>query len=127
MKFKHFERTTDNTKTNVGITPGYQLYGDSMEDIDIKLTIDSDGSISVEVVGPLIDFSGRDCTQEINDDIRSIPIHWENGYEYIDYFDVVTKQPLILVADKPSDTFNALNSKKNIDNINNFGKALKNI
>lgn len=126
MKFKHFERI-DNTKTNIGITPGYQLYGDSMEDIDIKLTVNSDGSISVEAVGPLIDFSGHDCTQEINDDIKLIPINWENGYEYIDYFDVVDKQPLILVADKPSDTFKALNSKKNIDNINNFKKALKNI
>lgn len=127
MKFKHFERISDNTTKAVAITPGYQLYGEDMDDIDIKLTIDSNGDIQTEVVGPIIDFVGHDCTSELNDTIKSIPINWENGYEYIDYFDIVTKEKLELIGDWPSDTFKALNSQKNIDNINNFKKALKNI
>jgi len=121
INFLYFERQ-DGTQTNCAKIPGYQLFGDQMDDVDFKLTI-TDGKMSIESLNT-IDFFGNSCDQEINDDIKNIHIDWDGGYEFLDYSDLTDDSKLKLVADRSSNVSNILNSKQNITNLNRVRKLI---
>ncbi len=123
MNFLYFKKEDGSTTTEAKVL-GYQIFGEEMDDIDFKLTI-KNNKIQIESYNN-IDCFGKNCDNEINEDIANSPVNWENGYEFIDYIDLIDESPLLLVSDESSLTFKLVSSQRNINNINNIKKTLKN-
>lgn len=120
MNFLHFEKT-DGSKLNSAKIPGYQLFGETFDDIDFKLTI-IDGKIKVDLIVDPYFTQGE--IDDINEFIKSEKIDWNAGYEFVDYYDLNTGEDLYLIADKNSDVFNIVNSNKNLSLVDNMLKKL---
>ena len=120
MNFLHFEKT-DGSKLSSAKIPGYQLFGETFDDIDFKLTI-IDGKIKVDLIVDPYFTQGE--IDDINEFIKSEKIDWNAGYEFVDYYDLNTGEDLYLIADKNSDVFNIVNSNKNLSLVDNMLKKL---
>jgi len=120
MNFLHFEKA-DGTKLNSAKIPGYQLFGESFDDINFKLTI-IEGKIKVDLI--VYPYFTQDEIDDINDFIKTQKINWNAGYEFLDYYDLNTDEDLCLIADKNSGVFNIVNSNKNLSLVDNMLKKL---
>lgn len=120
MNFLHFEKA-DGSKLNSAKIPGYQLFGETFDDIDFKLTIIG-GKIKVDLIVDPYFTQGE--IDDINEFIKSEKIDWNAGYEFVDYYDLNTGEDLYLIADKNSDVFNIVNSNKNLSLVDNMLKKL---
>ena len=125
MKFKHFERKNGTTTDTAKIEAASDIFGDDaaigydLECTPLRLTI-KDGEIKI---------SSYNNVATENDSIKELlsidKVHWENGFEFIDYFDD-NGEPVTLVADKNSDVFNAVTGAQNMANLKNIENVLKN-
>jgi hypothetical protein len=112
MKFLHFKRQ-DGTKVNSAKIPGFQLYGEHYDDIDFKLTIINE-KIKIELI--VDSYMTQDEIDDINEDIKHNKINWDNGYEFVDYYDLLDGSSVMLIADSNSSVFNSVTSQKNLLN-----------
>ena len=127
MTFLHFKN--GNKTTLSAIVEGYELLGDEYDGLQLKLTI-LNNKIELELNNSndyLIINGGylnQDDLEKLKTFIKNQKINWDNGYEFIDYFDLDGSQ-LELVASRQSTTFDLITSSQNIKNITKINKILK--
>ena len=121
ISFSHFLKS-DGTKTNRAKIDAYQLGSEDFDGIELELNI-VDGKINIDVFNKQ-DFSPSEI-KEILKYLKSVD--WDNGYEFIDYFDINDSSEMNLIANKPSNISDILSSQQNKNNLNNMLNILKNV
>lgn len=118
--FSHFLKSDGITKINKAKIDAFQLGSEEFDGIELQLTI-VDGKIIVDILNK--EYFDSDQIKWIKKEFKNID--WEDGYDFIDYYNIEDESKMRLVANKPSDMFDTLTSKQNISNLNNIYNVLK--
>jgi hypothetical protein len=115
IKFSHFEDSNDLKTNSIDIYLGNLNINEWLDDVEVTMEI-VDGEIKFTILNQ--QYYDKEELKDIYDELKKI--NWDNGYDFFDFIDINTNINYILIADRPSETFDAINSSKNINNINNF-------
>jgi len=121
LKLSHFEDENGNKVNSVDVYLGNLNINEWLDDVEVKMEI-VNGDIKFTVLNQ--HYYDKEELKGIYDELDHI--NWDNGYDFFEFFDINTNVGYILIADRPSEMSNVINSSKNMNNINNFMNNLKN-
>lgn len=117
MKFLYFEDEEGNKVQSVSIYAGSLCTGLLDDDMSIKLSI-VDGKIIFELLEDFYKDDESNILKFLN------TIEWDNGYEFIDFYDITNNKSYLLFADTNSNVYDSIYSEQNLDNINKIKDVL---
>lgn len=116
IKFSHFEDVETKEKTNsVSIYLGNLNMNPWLDDVEVEMSI-LNGDVVFDILNQ--QYYTKEELKDIKMELKYI--NWDNGYEFFDFSDINSNRSYILIGDRNSNTFNMINSPKNLKNINNI-------
>ena len=104
LKFLHFLRE-DGLRTNSIITyAGFLSAPEEMEDVELKLTINDNGDMEIEVENK--HYYSEEELKQLEEQIKLI--NWDNGYEFINFVNLLgieTEPVYQLIGNRPSNLY----------------------
>lgn len=122
LKFKHFEDQSGNKVNKIQIYCGNLNINEWLDDVELEMEI-VDGDVKFDILNK--HYYEKEELKQIQEELENI--NWDYGYDFFDFYDFNNRNTYYLIGNRPSDTFNQINSQQNLANLNNIANKLKNI